>query len=372
MKTIPLANSDGQTVSVDDADYLEVSHYAWRILCGDHKHRAVVRADRPSIRLDAMIMNPAPGLPVIHIDGEYHNCQRDNLYVPESGHRAKPTRPHTCATLDDQSATEVMRAWLSSGQAKWAVRTTEIYARTIAGFLAFLATRDGKPADPAKLTVSDVAQYLSHVLKDRGRNTANSYRAALKQFFTWRTECYGVDNIGAAIPRITPEAPKQRILTEDEYRAILNTAEPMEKDVMQFLAHTGLKRGEFLDLKWSHVTSGMAAIRIGEQRIIPLSSIAQGILERYKGQGDTIPFVTRYGEPSAINRLCHRVAGRAGIPRFDVLALRHYFTTRLAKAGVSIQKVSKVLGHSCIACTEKLYPHLWVNDLAGIVDVLTD
>jgi len=378
MRTIPLTNSDGQVVLVDDADYPELSRYVWRIRCGDHQCRAVVQADsgKAPIYLHNVIMNPAPGLPVIHIDGDYHNCQRDNLYVPEPKTRSRPTHPHTCFTLDGQNATEVVRDWLSFGQPNWSAATSQQYTRAIGQFFTFLAARDNKPADPAKLTISDVAQFLSHTLKGHGHNTANSYRTGLKSFFTWRTKHYGADNIGAAIPMFKPEPPKQRILTEDEYHTVLDTAEPIERDVIQFLANTGLKRAEFLGLKWSHVTTDMASIRFRDrgkrERVIPLNAVARSILKKYQGQGDAIPFVTRYSHASTINRLCQRATQRAGIPAFDLCALRHFFSIRLIKADVSIQKLSKILGHNSIRATEILYAHLWLNDLAGVTDVLTD
>jgi len=373
MKTIPLTNSN-EIALVDDADYLELSKYTWFIY-KQGNYRAIKRAHKPGETADVVmhqaIMNPPPRQPVAHEDGDYRNNQRGNLCV---GRKSGKHR-----TLNDRiEAVDMgpMREWLYYCKRNWTEHTVGQYAQIIRRFSEFLTARDGTPIIPTKLTVSDIEQYVDHVIRDRSHNTANSHLTALKSFFTWQTERYNTPNIGAKVPLLHPEPPIQRVISPDEYHTLLAIADPLEKDVIQFLAHTGLRRGEFLKLKWADIANDLSLIRfIGKgrkERIVPLSPVAKDILKKYKGLSDEIPFVARYRTPDAINRWCLRLAKRVGIPPFGPHALRHCFCTRLVNKDVSLAKVSKMLGHSSITITEKVYLHLLPQDLIGLTNVLTD
>ncbi len=61
---------------------------------------------------------------------------------------------------------------------------------------------------------------------------------------------------------------------------------------------------------------------------------------------------------------------KIGIKSFGAHADRHFFATQLIRKGVSIYKVSKILGHSSVQTTESTYVHLMPVDLLGITDVL--
>jgi len=389
MKTIPLVNSS-EVVLIDDADYPELSKYPWFVQKATADRFAVVRADATNngspVYMSRTIVHPAPGRPVLHVDGDYLNHQRNNLHIPKP--QQNPAKPKSLKPAGPRrtrkplnvriEAIEAgpMREWLYYCKRNWSEMTVVHYARVIRVFVTFILERDGRPVNPAGLTISDVEQFIDYILQDNGRNTANSYLTGLKSFFTWQTKRYGADNIGAKIPMLKPEPPEQRVLTDEEYHAILKVADPLEKDAIQFLAHTGLRRGEFLNLKWSHVRDDMTLIRFlgkgRKERAVPLNATARNILKKYKGPGDMIPFVARYRNMSAISRMCARLARRAGIPRFGPHALRHYFCTRLVRANANIKKVSKALGHSSLAVTEHVYCHLLPEDLIGLTDVLTD
>ena len=53
-------------------------------------------------------------------------------------------------------------------------------------------------------------------------------------------------------------------------------------------------------------------------------------------------------------------------------ALRHYFGSELIRKGVPIAHVSKIMGHSSIATTERFYIHLLSSDLKDVTRVLDD
>ena len=50
--------------------------------------------------------------------------------------------------------------------------------------------------------------------------------------------------------------------------------------------------------------------------------------------------------------------GEAGVPEFNIHALRHSHASNLIEAGVNMYKISKRLGHSSIRTTMDIYGHL--------------
>lgn len=326
-------------------------------------------------------MGSPAGQPVVHIDDDYRNCQKGNLHIGLIERPLKPKKPRkrrvTIENLIEAVKVERFREWLYYCKRNHSENTVDQYARVIKGFVTFLTPRDGKSVDPANLTVPDIERYLDWLLRGHGRNTGNSSLSVLKSFFTWQTKRYNTPNIGAEVPFLRPEPPKQRVLTDAEYHAVLNVAKPLEKDAIQFLGHTGLRRGEFMRLTWANISNDLSFIRFTgkgqKERIVPLSAVAQNILKKSADRSAPIPFIARYGgSASMLDRFCQRLAERAGIPRFGPHAVRHYFCTRMVKANVSLKKISKMLGHSSLAITEHVYCHLLPEDLIGLTDVLTD
>jgi integrase len=97
---------------------------------------------------------------------------------------------------------------------------------------------------------------------------------------------------------------------------------------------------------------------------VPLDALCRRILSENRDH-DTILFVERYGGPNTLNRLCERLASLAGLEPFGPHALRHFFVTRMFRAGKPAKIISKIVGHSTLAITEQIYCHLLPEDLIG-------
>ena len=63
-------------------------------------------------------------------------------------------------------------------------------------------------------------------------------------------------------------------------------------------------------------------------------------------------------------------SSRASLAHFHPHSCRHLFATTLVKAGVPLAKISKILGHSSIEITIRVYTHLFPVDLLGAADNL--
>jgi integrase len=139
-----------------------------------------------------------------------------------------------------------------------------ITRRTIAGLLAGLETRSGPAA-------------------------RNRVRATLSGFFTWAAREGYVEANPVAFTNKAEEKPRDRILSDDELRAIwlaLDGTSSQSAAIIRLLILTGARRNEITDLRWSETDLDAATITLPPSRtknkrehVIPLSEPALEILK---------------------------------------------------------------------------------------------
>lgn len=145
--------------------------------------------------------------------------------------------------------------------------------------------------------------------------------------------------------------------------------------------NTGMRRGELLGLDWKNVnlpaklvtiTAGNAKSR--KARHLPLNTEALDVLTRWKRQGAgtglVFPSPKTGGRMDNINSSWEELCGSADLADFRFHDLRHSFASRLVMAGVDLNTVRELLGHSDIRMTLR-YAHLAPDKLAEAVAVLT-
>lgn len=163
-------------------------------------------------------------------------------------------------------------------------------------------------------------------------------------------------------------------------------------DVVVFLLFTGLRVGEALALKWQNVDLAKKQIHIVETlkevkdetgkyqlvcgktktessiRFISLSSYALSVLEEQKKRypnpkGTDFVFRSEADKPVLyrnVNRTLQDMLRRSKCSRTDatVHCLRHTYGSYLLSKGTPVFSVSRLLGHSSVQTTEKVYAHL--------------
>jgi integrase len=149
---------------------------------------------------------------------------------------------------------------------------------------------------------------------------------------------------------------------------------------IKFLANTGLRRSEAVDLKWKDVDerSGFIHVRDSKNsrsRRVPLEAEAKAVLDLLPRRGEHV-FVKhdgeRYHSDSFLKPLKVAVE-RSGInKRIDVHTLRHSYGSNKIRMGWGLKKVSMILGHSSIEITSRVYTHLLDGDLKVSDDVRLD
>jgi integrase len=177
--------------------------------------------------------------------------------------------------------------------------------------------------------------------------------------------------------RFPREAPRREInfLTPEEIEKVLNELKNTTSDLAypftKLLVHTGMRRNEARNLKWTDVDyeSGFIHIRKsknGKSRSVPIEPGAQEAIEMMHKKSEYI-FVHENGarpDQHSLRRPFQRAAKRIGIDkRVDLHSLRHSYGSNKIRAGWGLKKVSLLLGHSDISLTARVYTHLLDGDL---------
>lgn len=142
--------------------------------------------------------------------------------------------------------------------------------------------------------------------------------------------------------------------------------------------NTGMRRGELLGLEWASVNLAgkLLTVTVGnaksrKARHLPLNAEALDALTRWKKQADkearlVFPSPKTGARMGNINSSWEEVCAAADLSDFRFHDLRHTFASRLVMAGVDLNTVRELLGHSDIRMTLR-YAHLAPDKLADAV-----
>ena len=149
------------------------------------------------------------------------------------------------------------------------------------------------------------------------------------------------------------------------------------KPLVLLSLNTGLRRGELFGLMWPdvdleqvHLTVRGAAAKSGRTRHVPLNGEAIAALTAWRAQSSTetgLVFPGRDGNQlNNVRKAWSGVLKAAGISGFRWHDLRHTFASRLAMAGVDLNTVRQLLGHSAYQMTLR-YAHVAPEHKAAAV-----
>ena len=154
-----------------------------------------------------------------------------------------------------------------------------------------------------------------------------------------------------------------------------------------FLLHTGLRLSESLSLQLDDLQlsdrKGQVTVRQGKggkSRTVPLNAEARKALQEWRaarpeGAGSFLWIGLENGSEQALSgrsvqRALLRLGQAAGLERLTPHVLRHSFAKNLIDAGVGLEKVAALLGHSNLNTT-RVYVTPNQRDLEQAVERLT-
>jgi integrase len=211
--------------------------------------------------------------------------------------------------------------------------------------------------------------------------------------------------ISQATPESADDGERVKALTEEELRRLLDELPAAHRLFFEFLAHSGLRIGEAIALRWGDVDLGRRRVQVRRRfyrdgfaapksrygrRDVPLSAgLARSLWKLRGGASDSeLVFTTETGRMIDQSNLASRVlkpaAVRAGLGDWVGRPLRaeswvgfhtfrHTAATMLFRSGLNAKQVQVWLGHHSPAFTLATYVHLLSDDLpdASFLDGLT-
>ena len=171
----------------------------------------------------------------------------------------------------------------------------------------------------------------------------------------------------------------ERYLSPEEserLREALKTCDQQLADIVVLALHTGMRRGEIFNLKWTDINFERKQLIIqasgtktGKRRYIELNATALNVLKQRKklNGSEGLVFVGRYGSRLFdIKKSWASLLKAARIESFRFHDTRHHFASAMVMKGVPLNTVRELLGHSDIKMTLR-YAHLAPENKAEAV-----
>ena len=228
------------------------------------------------------------------------------------------------------------------------------------------------------ITTQDIADFIIGMVDAKGLEptTANRYREVLHTLFSWaisegRVKMPNDKNPVTAFKRLRQHAPQIGYLTLDQIDKQLQVLEyhRLVQTVVAMYIYAGIRREEasWLTINDVDLHAGMIRIRAKtingimwqpktkKNRVIPISRSLSPFLMRYKpaetDQGWYFPSPRSHAQwdPDNLSRAIRAANALSGL-QWTCLDYRHTFGSQLAQKGVSLYKISALMGNSPDIC----------------------
>ena len=204
-------------------------------------------------------------------------------------------------------------------------------------------------------------------------------RIVLKYAIKWYRGLESNPAEGVTLPKLKPKTKPWALTLEEAAQILAGLADkPKARAAVWLLMTTGIRRGEYLAVRWQNIDEPRGVLKITEAyyrghldtpkteagvREVALDSIALEYLREWKARNPrTAPadfiFGTRNGKPDRPENLLHRhvypVCDRLGIRRPTFLTFRRTFSTWSHYCGVPVKDIAALMGHAGVS-TQFIY-----------------
>jgi integrase len=259
--------------------------------------------------------------------------------------RKAEKRPQTVAGLLD----EYVDRYCKPNQRRWTLteRMFESHVKPALGKVALVELRRG-----------DIVELLDGLQNEKGLGAqVNRVRSQILAALNWAIEREYLDvNPAAAVKKRKIETSRDRVLTDDELRAIWHAAdslpEPSRSLVMTWIL-TGQRRDEVRCMVWSEVNLSRALWTLPAARNkgkrdheIPLSPAMVELLGALRRRGAPV-FTTDGRKPYAGQKRLKAILDReSGVAGWTLHDIRRTVATGLAALHVPQDTIDRVLNHA--------------------------
>jgi site-specific recombinase XerD len=227
--------------------------------------------------------------------------------------------------------------------------------------------------EPVQVLVKDVVRFRQTMYQEKKAGTVNTMLKRVKLFFEWCAEYDYVDVSPAKEVKLLTEAePLPKWLDEKQEDLLVRSirskylGEDSKKSyrelaIVMLMLKAGLRIGEVTGLKWENVQihegKGKMLIRGkgNQQRTVPLIPDLVAMIEQYKAhhglKGEYV-FYSQKADSITERMIQNIIKDFEGVSikgtslnELHPHMLRHTFAHNLAKAGMQLEAIARVLGH---------------------------
>ena len=215
----------------------------------------------------------------------------------------------------------------------------------------FLRAKTNRSTNTQKLYEYVLRSYLNDKTLPSNPNTRSIFIRTVNACWNWGLK-QGLIYKADKLKYDTRGEPRQRVYTSDELKLMFDRIKDTNFNLfVQFAYYTGARSGEIRQLSMDNVLNDSLVVngKTG-RRIIKLNSQAQDIIQHQ----DSLWCYTK----DYVSHKFKKEVRKLGIKNARFHDLRRTFGLNLIKQGMSIYKVSKLLGHSSVRTTELHYAPL--------------
>ncbi|MGO8921396.1 MAG: tyrosine-type recombinase/integrase [Xanthobacteraceae bacterium] len=210
----------------------------------------------------------------------------------------------------------------------------------------------------AEIKRSELIRLLDRIEDENGAVQSDAMLALLSRIFTWhaaRSDDFR-SPIVKSMRRTKPNA-RERVLTDDELRAIWKSADatvdPIGR-VLQVLLLTGARRNEVAHMRWAEIdgegnwTLPAARHKLKTDLTRPLSEAAREVISRVPKIVDCEHVFSEDGarKIGSISTRKARFAAASGTAGWTIHDLRRTSRSLMSRAGVPVDVAERCLGHT--------------------------
>jgi integrase len=206
------------------------------------------------------------------------------------------------------------------------------------------------------ITDTDIIDVLDRV-SSRAPVAANRLHSVLRAFLTWaKKKRLITSNPCTDLDRPAEEKPRERVLTDDELRAVWMAAGELghpSAGIVRLLILTGQRRNEIAGLRWSEIDLDKRTLHLPPERtknarahVVPLSDQAVAIVDGLPRLVDAdLVFTIKRKPVTGFSRLKDKLDAASGVVDWTIHDLRRTVASGLQRLGVRLEVTEAVLNH---------------------------